>query len=140
MLAAEGHVHKRQRRVATPAFSIQNLKALVPLVFRKGNELKDKWFELLDKSQEGTEIDICHWISRAAFDVIGLAGETLFSLVGADNKISGRQGLIITSTLFKTSRTSFLLLTEKCLKLPSRSRMNFERCFGYISPFSALCS
>lgn len=82
MLAAEGHVHRRQRRVATPAFSIQNLRALVPLVFRKGYELRDKWFELLDKPptrQEGIEIDVCHWISRATFDVIGLAGEIYFA-------------------------------------------------------------
>lgn len=78
MLAAEGHVHRRQRRVATPAFSIQNLRALVPLVFRKGNELRDKWSEHLEGSpttEEGVEIDVCHWISRATFDVIGLAGE-----------------------------------------------------------------
>ncbi|KAG6375410.1 cytochrome P450 [Boletus reticuloceps] len=80
MLAAEGHVHRRQRRVATPAFSIQNLRALVPLVFRKGNELRDKWAELVDKpptGEEGIEIDVCHWISRATFDVIGLAGKIL---------------------------------------------------------------
>lgn len=78
MLAAEGHVHRRQRRVATPALSIQNLRALVPLVFHKGDELRDKWSELLDKpptSEEGIEVDVCHWISRATFDVIGLAGE-----------------------------------------------------------------
>ena len=49
MLAAEGHVHKRQRRVATPSFSIQNLRALVPLVFSKGNELKEKWLEMLSE-------------------------------------------------------------------------------------------
>lgn len=78
MLAAEGHVHRRQRRVATPAFSIQNLRALVPLVFRKGNELRDKWSGLVDQAsagEEGIEIDVCRWISRATFDVIGLAGE-----------------------------------------------------------------
>lgn len=83
MLAAEGHVHRRQRRVATPAFSIQNLRALVPLVFRKGTELRDKWSELLDKPptrEGGIEIDVCHWISRATFDVIGLAGENFLGL------------------------------------------------------------
>ncbi|KAG8213983.1 cytochrome P450 [Butyriboletus roseoflavus] len=93
MLAAEGHVHRRQRRVATPAFSIQNLRALVPLVFRKGDELRDKWFELLDKPparEEGIEIDVCHWISRATFDVIGLAGETLLgSCIQQSNKSIG---------------------------------------------------
>lgn len=50
----------------------------MPLVFRKGDELRDTWSELLDKPptrEEGIEIDVCHWISRATFDVIGLAGE-----------------------------------------------------------------
>ncbi|KAF9478642.1 cytochrome-450 hydroxylase [Pholiota conissans] len=74
MLAAEGQVHKRQRRVATPAFSIQNLRGLVPLVFNKGNELKDKWLKMIEASPEPLTIDVCHWVSRATFDVIGLAG------------------------------------------------------------------
>jgi len=77
MLAAEGIMHKRQRRVATPAFSIQNLRSIVPVVFSKGNELQAKWCEILDSSEDaskGVEIDVCHWISRATFDVIGLAG------------------------------------------------------------------
>lgn len=80
MLGAEGQVHKRQRRVATPAFSIQNLRNLVPLVFKKGTQLKDKWAELIllsgdDKQEEGLVLDVCHWVSRATFDVIGVAGE-----------------------------------------------------------------
>ncbi|KZT11803.1 cytochrome P450 [Laetiporus sulphureus 93-53] len=83
MLAAEGQVHKRQRRVATPAFSVQNMRALVPLVFVKGNELKERWAELIAQSQShdtsekamnGAKLDVCHWVSRATFDVIGSAG------------------------------------------------------------------
>ncbi|ETW80421.1 cytochrome P450 monooxygenase 43 [Heterobasidion irregulare TC 32-1] len=83
LLAAEGQMHKRQRRVVTPAFSIQNMRALVPLVFCKGEELRDKWMEMIEaqnKAQKedvnGTSmvLDVSHWISRATFDVIGLAG------------------------------------------------------------------
>ncbi|PCH40422.1 cytochrome P450 [Wolfiporia cocos MD-104 SS10] len=86
MLAAEGAVHKRQRRVATPAFSIQNMRALVPLVFAKGNELKERWAQMIgdrqtagtlsekEKTSGGAVIDVCHWVSRATFDVIGSAG------------------------------------------------------------------
>lgn len=76
MLAAEGQVHKRQRRVATPAFSIQNLRALVPLVFSKGVTLRAKWSSLLKESSAsgGRKLDICDWVSRATFDVIGSAG------------------------------------------------------------------
>jgi cytochrome P450 len=75
MLAAEGAVHKRQRRVATPAFSVQNLRALVPLVFNKGLELKERWFSLIESSgTPDVTMDVAHWINRATFDVIGLAG------------------------------------------------------------------
>ena len=76
MLAAEGHVHKRQRRVGTPAFSVQNLRALVPLVFQKGNQLKERWLQLAQESPftDHLTLDVCHWISRATLDVIGVAG------------------------------------------------------------------
>jgi hypothetical protein len=85
MLAAEGHVHKRQRRVATPAFSIQNMRAFVPLIFNKGEELKGRWMGLIEeraikdsqKNSTGLRLDVCHWVSRATFDVIGLAGAFL---------------------------------------------------------------
>ncbi|PFH50017.1 hypothetical protein AMATHDRAFT_146368 [Amanita thiersii Skay4041] len=82
VLAAEGEVHKRQRRIVAPAFSSHNLKVLVPLAFRKGSELRDKWLYLIKQQQshmspsncqEGT-IDVYYWISRATFDVIGVAG------------------------------------------------------------------
>jgi len=82
MLATEGTVHRRQRRVATPAFSIQNMRALVPLVFGLGEQMKDKWQTILaERAAEGTEkgvvLDIVNWMGRATFDVIGLAGTYL---------------------------------------------------------------
>lgn len=83
MFAAEGSVHRRQRRVATPAFSVQNLRALVPLVFNKGEQLKDRWIGLIQEQAtdslekpKGIRLDVCHWMSRATFDVIGIAGAT----------------------------------------------------------------
>lgn len=83
MLAAEGQVHKRQRRVATPAFSIQNMRELVPLVISKGSQLRNKWKTMIDagcQSKDGLRIDVCHWVSRATFDVIGSAG--MFTTAG----------------------------------------------------------
>ena len=84
---AEGEAHKRQRRVATPAFSTQNIRAFVPLIFNKGEELKDRWMGLIQeqavkdtqKNSTGIQLDVCHWVSRATFDVIGLAGAFLLS-------------------------------------------------------------
>ncbi|KAJ4468196.1 cytochrome-450 hydroxylase [Lentinula aciculospora] len=75
MLSAEGQMHKRQRRLATPAFSIQNMRALIPLVFEKGDQLKNRWKDTMDSSTtEATTVDVCQWMSRATFDIIGLAG------------------------------------------------------------------
>ena len=82
MLAAEGQAHKRMRRVGTPAFSLQNMRAFVPVTFRKAIELKNKWEEFVEAQTpeiestkaKGARVDVCHWISRATFDVIGLAG------------------------------------------------------------------
>lgn len=76
-------MHKRMRRVGNPAFSVQNMRALVPLVFSTGQELRDKWFELIGQkemdgpkstAQKGVKLDVCMWVSRATFDIIGLAG------------------------------------------------------------------
>lgn len=86
MLSAEGQVHKRQRRVALPAFSVQAMRALVPLVFSKATELRDKWTSIIreagTKAGEGHLLNVCSWASRATFDVMGSAGKQNLSLFG----------------------------------------------------------
>jgi hypothetical protein len=48
------------------------VKATIPICFQKAEELRDRLDGLL--SEDTSKIDITHWISRATFDVIGLAG------------------------------------------------------------------
>jgi len=74
MLGSEGNVHKRQRKVSNPAFSQQNLNALLPVFFEKAQELRDRFAGLIGDCEGGLKIDIMHWISRTTFDIIGLAG------------------------------------------------------------------
>ncbi|KAJ7703296.1 cytochrome-450 hydroxylase [Mycena rosella] len=74
MLAAEGQVHKRQRRVILPDFSGQNMRSLVDIAFKKGTQLTDAWMEMLPAGTDAVEIDVGQWLSRATFDVMGLAG------------------------------------------------------------------
>ncbi len=78
MLSAEGQVHKRQRRVGMPAFSVQAMRALVPIVFKKATELRDRWNSIMREANvkpgEGHLINVCSWASRATFDVMGSAG------------------------------------------------------------------
>ena len=78
MLSAEGQMHKRQRRVGLPAFSERAMRELVPFVFRKSTQLKNKWRAIIlsaeTKPGEGQVIDVCSWASRATFDVMGSVG------------------------------------------------------------------
>ena len=75
LLSAEGLVYKRQRRVAAPAFSLHNLKALTPVIFEKGFKLRNRWHGIIDANGgDGVVIDVCMWVSRATFDVVGVAG------------------------------------------------------------------
>lgn len=72
LLAAEGAMHRRQRRVANPAFSAQNMRALVPTVFGIAEALRERWAAEVDGDR--ATLDVFNWIGRATFDVIGLAG------------------------------------------------------------------
>jgi hypothetical protein len=91
-----------QRKLIGPAFTTQSVKAMTPIFFQKAEELRDRWDSLVSQpspspsslshatisvipnspaatqselnSESINTIDISHWISRATFDVIGLAG------------------------------------------------------------------
>ncbi|KAF8916706.1 cytochrome P450 [Mucidula mucida] len=65
------------RRVLLPAFSNHNLRGFSSVVLKKGVQLKEKWLDILKGASldEGAmTLDIGSWISRATFDVMGLAG------------------------------------------------------------------
>ena len=87
IFSMEGEEHRKQRRLLGPAFSSQTVKRVAPIFFQKANELCECWRSLIraarnkDQRDRSTcpetptfSIDIVHWISRAAFDSIGLAG------------------------------------------------------------------
>ncbi|EIW86404.1 cytochrome P450 [Coniophora puteana RWD-64-598 SS2] len=98
VFAMEGDEHKQLRRLIMPSFSTHAVKALTPIFFQKAEELRDIWETLImnpdsprdlqrgklpplppplyipEKPLAEHIIDASHWISRATFDVIGLAG------------------------------------------------------------------
>ena len=78
IFSVEGAQHTLQTRIVAPAFRPPRIKNMVPIFFRKAEELNDRWKALLDhqSSKESCDsiVDVSHWISRATFDVIGLAG------------------------------------------------------------------
>ena len=120
LLSAAGNVHKRQRRVATPAFSIQNLRAFAPIVFERGFRLRDRWRNIMSKDGgDEAVLDVCMWASRITFDVIGAAGSYVTPLPRASNANSP-QALTTTSTRLRMTRTSFSVHTGRCLSSQSR--------------------
>ena len=85
IFSMEGEEHRKQRRLLGPAFSPQTVKRVTPIFFQKANELCERWRSLVraaekhghstfSEASNTSSINIAHWISRAAFDVIGLAG------------------------------------------------------------------
>ncbi|KAF8319579.1 cytochrome-450 hydroxylase [Cantharellus anzutake] len=74
LLATEGPQHRQQRKVMNPAFSPSNLRALTPVFFTKAFQLRDKWLSLMEVPRDGSILNVSRWISRATFDVIGVAG------------------------------------------------------------------
>jgi hypothetical protein len=120
LLSAAGSVHKRQRRVATPAFSIQNLRAFAPIVFERGFRLRDRWRDIISKeSGDEAVLDVCMWASRITFDVIGAAGSCATPLPGRSTLIA-LQASTTTSTRSRMTQTSSSAHTGRCLS--SRSR------------------
>lgn len=61
---------------------------MTPIMYQKAEELRDQWTRILSRTTDSqsmvhglekdrenkTTVNVSHWISRATFDVIGLAG------------------------------------------------------------------
>lgn len=134
LLSAEGIVHKRQRRVATPAFSIQNLRAFAPIVFERGYRLRNRWRNIINKGGgDEAMLDVCMWANRTAFDVVGAAGPCTVFLI-TNLKLMASQALTTILTRLRMIQTSYSAHTGRCLNSPSRSiTTRCDNCLGSIS-------
>ena len=48
LLVAEGHDHKRQRRILNSSFSHASVRGMVPIFFDKAYELRDKMASMIE--------------------------------------------------------------------------------------------
>jgi cytochrome P450 len=74
---AQGEMHKRQRKVLTPAFAPSCIRDTIPICSAKADVLVNVFLEQL-KSQTPEGIEVGRTLSRAALDIIGSAGFHLF--------------------------------------------------------------
>ncbi|KAI9320451.1 cytochrome P450 [Dichotomocladium elegans] len=73
VLLAEGDLHRQQRKLLNPAFSVRALRNLVPAFIVPARQLRDRWTKELVEDQP-TEIIVSNGLSRVTLDVIGIAG------------------------------------------------------------------
>ncbi|KAJ6456703.1 cytochrome-450 hydroxylase [Mycena sanguinolenta] len=147
MLSAEGQLHKRQRRVALPAFAAQNMRSLVDISFEKGIQLRDAWTNLIRSETESTcaRIDVCQFVSRATLDVMGLAGASPFdysfnSIEEETNEVfiayrdmfevAISQGTMLRNLLSIYLSTINQLFPDKTVRTVQRSREVIHRVAG----------
>jgi cytochrome P450 len=79
LLTAEGDMHKRQRKVLTPAFGTGYIREIVPIFIEKANHLVTILAAQLN-SQTAEGIEVFEVLSRCTLDIIGSAGYTVLSL------------------------------------------------------------
>ncbi|KAJ7043830.1 cytochrome P450 [Mycena alexandri] len=112
LLTVEGDVHKRQRKILTPAFSSSHIKSLTPIFWDKATELRDIWLHTAPQADEkdtnepkpsifpGYErVDVLKWLGRATLDAMGLAGFGYHfnSLTADENELAQAFGVIFST-------------------------------------------
>ncbi|EGN98119.1 hypothetical protein SERLA73DRAFT_182986 [Serpula lacrymans var. lacrymans S7.3] len=108
VLTVEGEDHDRQRKILAPAFTTSQIKSLTPIFWQKAYEVRDVWMKSIQEADaaEASRIDVCAWLSKAALDVIGLAGfgYSFDALAKDDNELASAYNVIFTtSQKFRTA-------------------------------------
>ncbi|TFY70485.1 hypothetical protein EVG20_g2510 [Dentipellis fragilis] len=146
LLAVEGAQHKKQRRVLSPAFGVQQTREFTPLVWDKSLELRDVLLSTCSNtpaSDKQTRVDIFDWLGRAALDMIGLVGfnYSFNSLAAGDEQPSELHEAVRTMMAFDSNSLSFLIplvfpparhIPTKRARELARSRSILHRIGGQI--------
>jgi len=116
LLTSEGSFHRRQRRLAQPAFHRQRVQGYGTVMTRYADQLRQGW-------QEGSTLDIDHEMMRLTLAIVA---KTLFDAdVTRETEAIG-QALTITMESWRQLMLPFAELLEK-LPLPSIRRFREAR-------------
>ncbi|XP_006462834.1 hypothetical protein AGABI2DRAFT_179443 [Agaricus bisporus var. bisporus H97] len=72
LLSTFGEQHRKQRKMLNPVFSINHMREMIPLFYEVTNRLRAALKKKLDNGPK--EIDVLHWTSRTALELIGQSG------------------------------------------------------------------
>ncbi|KAL5504185.1 hypothetical protein ACEPAH_8259 [Sanghuangporus vaninii] len=103
LLSTLGDHHRRQRKMLNPVFSLKHMRDLLPICYPITYDLRDV---LVEQVRNGArQIDILHWLSRAALEYIGQGGFG-YRFNALHNEESSKYGEYVKKigpTLFKTT-------------------------------------
>ncbi|KAF8905032.1 cytochrome P450 [Gymnopilus junonius] len=72
LLGTLGEQHRKQRKMLSPVFSTAHMREMVPIFYNVTYKLRST---LLSKVENGPqEIDMLHWMTRTALELIGQSG------------------------------------------------------------------
>ncbi|KZP32059.1 cytochrome P450 [Athelia psychrophila] len=72
LVATMGDHHRRQRKLLNPVFSSRHLAEMIPVFYEVTSKLRDS---ISEKVRHGPQdIDMLHWLSRTALELIGQSG------------------------------------------------------------------
>ncbi|QSZ32542.1 hypothetical protein DSL72_002120 [Monilinia vaccinii-corymbosi] len=75
VLLSEGAEHVHQRKYLAPGFSIQSIRALYPVFWKKSLLLTKLWKEDMEvESVKTKSFEALEWLNRTTLDIIGSAG------------------------------------------------------------------
>ncbi|EPQ55433.1 cytochrome P450 [Gloeophyllum trabeum ATCC 11539] len=122
LVAAEGDVHRRQRKVMLPAFGGPESKALFPVFKSISEDLVSRWQELIDSSEMGsTVVNAPRWLSRATLDAIGEAAfDYKFGALSEEDSELKRAYNNIVLTLFGLPSTPRIVIEAISEWLPTK--------------------
>ncbi|KAJ3548683.1 hypothetical protein NMY22_g1169 [Coprinellus aureogranulatus] len=72
LLATSGAMHRRQRKMLNPVFSISHMREMIPIFYDVAEKVGDTFCNMLHNGPR--EIDVTHWMARLALELIGQSG------------------------------------------------------------------
>ncbi|KAJ3527750.1 hypothetical protein NMY22_g9670 [Coprinellus aureogranulatus] len=72
LLATSGAMHRRQRKMLNPVFSISHMREMIPIFYDVAEKVGDTFCNMIHNGP--CEIDVTHWMARLALELIGQSG------------------------------------------------------------------
>ncbi|KAF8835284.1 cytochrome P450 [Paxillus ammoniavirescens] len=108
IISTTGHQHRKQRKMLTPAFSVNHLRAMIPEFYHIADQLCDVLKSRVVQGQK--ECDMLEWMSKTALELIGKSGMGYNFNSFNEGSVGSPYATSIKNLLPKVSSMSFFLL------------------------------